>query len=229
MAFGAPKFVNSCLQALGFWKRVDVMHTMNLVNNKILNSAIGTGKTGDSQQQLEVQSTPIPAGITEQQLKFKNAMSYLAAAVNIISTDGPAGRAGFTASAVCSVSDSPPTLLVCLNRQASVYEAFKKNQVLCVNTLATEHQQLSHIFAGKTPMMERFEHATWYTLSTGSPVLVDAMLAFDCQVKQIISVATHDIFFCEILQIEKKHGARSLIYFDRAYHQLSTRVEANNT
>ncbi len=51
---------------------------------------------------------------------FRDAMAHVGAAVNIITTDGPAGRAGFTASAVCSVTDTPPTLLVCLNRSASV-------------------------------------------------------------------------------------------------------------
>ena len=53
--------------------------------------------------------------IVDQQT-FRDAMSCMGAAVNIITTDGPAGRAGFTASAVCSVTDTPPTLLVCLNR-----------------------------------------------------------------------------------------------------------------
>ncbi len=52
---------------------------------------------------------------------FRDAMAHVGAAVNIITTDGPAGRAGFTASAVCSVTDTPPTLLVCLNRSASVW------------------------------------------------------------------------------------------------------------
>ena len=42
---------------------------------------------------------------------FRDAMAHVGAAVNIITTDGPAGRAGFTASAVCSVTDTPPTLL----------------------------------------------------------------------------------------------------------------------
>ncbi len=37
------------------------------------------------------------------QLAFRDAMSGLAAAVNVITTDGPGGRAGFTATAVCSV------------------------------------------------------------------------------------------------------------------------------
>ncbi len=58
--------------------------------------------------------------IVDQQT-FRDAMSCMGAAVNIITTDGPAGRAGFTASAVCSVTDTPPTLLVCLNRGASVW------------------------------------------------------------------------------------------------------------
>lgn len=40
---------------------------------------------------------------------FRDAMAHVGAAVNIITTDGPAGRAGFTASAVCSVTDTPPT------------------------------------------------------------------------------------------------------------------------
>lgn len=93
--------------------------------------------------------------------------------------------------------------------------------MLCVNTLALEHQDLSNLFGGKTPMDERFAQGQWQTLVTGSPVLQDAMLAFDCKVKQITSMGTHDIFFCEVLEIQQKQGARSLIYFDRAYHQLT--------
>nr|WP_269530312.1 flavin reductase [Asaia astilbis] len=50
---------------------------------------------------------------------FRDAMARLASAVTIITTDGENGRHGFTASAVCSVSDDPATLLVCVNRSAS--------------------------------------------------------------------------------------------------------------
>ncbi|WP_252405960.1 flavin reductase, partial [Escherichia coli] len=54
-------------------------------------------------------SFPQPLGSGD----FRAGMARLGAAVNIITTDGPGGRAGFTASAVCSVTDTPPTLLVC--------------------------------------------------------------------------------------------------------------------
>jgi flavin reductase len=47
---------------------------------------------------------------------YREAMARLGAAVNVITTDGPGGRAGFTTSAVCSVTGTPLTLLVCANR-----------------------------------------------------------------------------------------------------------------
>ncbi len=51
--------------------------------------------------------------------EFRDAMARLGAAVNVVTSAGPAGRGGFTASAVCSVTDDPPSLLVCLNRSSS--------------------------------------------------------------------------------------------------------------
>jgi len=150
--------------------------------------------------------------------QFREAMSRLGAAVNIITTDGPAGRAGFTASAVCSVTDSPPTLLVCLNRSASVYPVFKENMQLCVNTLSAGHESLSALFGGKTPMAERFIAADWTTQITGSPILSGALASFDCIVSQIVSVGTHDILVCETRALVYGDSRSGLIYFDRRYH-----------
>lgn len=148
---------------------------------------------------------------------FRNGMSNLGAAVNVITTQGPAGMAGFTASAVCSVTDSPPTLLVCLNRSASVFETFQKNQVLCVNTLAAHQTALSNAFGGKTPMHERFEKASWSTLKTQAPVLNDALVSFDCEVVQSMSVGSHDVLICEVKAMQQNQGQNALMYFNRAY------------
>ena len=112
--------------------------------------------------------------IVDQQT-FRDAMSCMGAAVNIITTDGPAGRAGFTASAVCSVTDTPPTLLVCLNRGASVWSVFNENRTLCVNTLSAGQELLSNLFGGKTPMEHRFAAARWQTGVTGCPQLEEAL------------------------------------------------------
>ncbi|WP_130804930.1 NADH-dependent FMN reductase RutF [Acinetobacter ihumii] len=151
------------------------------------------------------------------QQTFRQGMSNLGAAVNVITTDGVAGKSGFTASAVCSVTDSPPTLLVCLNRSASVFETFQKNQVLCVNTLATHQRHLSNLFGGKTPMQERFAQGQWTTLVTQAPVLEDALVSFDCEVVYSHSVGSHDVLFCQVKAIQQHQGLNGLMYFNRNY------------
>ncbi|WP_371240616.1 NADH-dependent FMN reductase RutF [Pantoea sp. KPR_PJ] len=148
---------------------------------------------------------------------FRDGMARLGAAVNIITTDGPAGRAGFTASAVCSVTDTPPTLLVCLNRSASVWPIFDANRQLCVNTLAAGQEALSGLFGGKTPMAERFLAAQWRNGVTGSPVLKDALVSFDCRVSNMTSVGTHDVLFCEVLGLTFSDETEGLAWFDRSY------------
>src|SRR5712692_1627060 len=102
--------------------------------------------------------------------EFRTAMARIATAVHIITTAGSGGPVGFTASAVCSVTDTPPTLLVCLNRSASVYDRFADNEALCVNTLKPDHEELSRLFGGKIGMDERFAAAAWTTGISGAPV-----------------------------------------------------------
>ena len=149
-------------------------------------------------------------------------MARLGAAVSVITSDGPAGRCAFTASAVCSVTDDPPTLLVCMNRGSDSYEAFKANGVLCVNTLAASQEALSPLFAGFTDhtMMQRFDQADWNTLATGAPVLTDAVVSFDCRIAQVSEVGTHGVLFCEVDAIQAGTAREGLIYFGRSYHRV---------
>jgi flavin reductase len=155
---------------------------------------------------------------------YRDAMARLGAAVSVITTSGPAGRCGFTASAVCSVTDDPPTLLVCMNRGSRQNERFKENGVLCVNTLTAAQQELSPLFAGipdpDLEMEERFAAAAWGTLVTGAPVLEDAVVSFDCRIAQIAEVGTHSVFFCEVEAIQAGTAREGLIYFGRSYHRI---------
>ena len=161
-----------------------------------------------------------------EQQTYRDAMARLGAAVSVITSSGPAGRCGVTASAVCSVTDDPPTLLVCLNRLSDSNEAFKVNGILCVNTLAASQEALSPLFAGLTdvPAARRFETGTWTTLDTGAPVLADAVVSFDCRVAQVTEVGTHTVFFCEVQAIQSAKAHEGLIYFGRSYHRIT--VEA---
>ena len=151
---------------------------------------------------------------------FRNGMAKLCAAVSIVTSDGPAGLAGFTATAVCSVTDQPPTLLVCLNRNASVYKTVAANGVIAVNTLAAHHVGLSNLFGGRTPVEERFAAATWVKGETGAPLLEDALTAFDCRITETYDVGTHTILICTVESIAGEGGPAGLVYFDRAYHSV---------
>lgn len=152
--------------------------------------------------------------------EFKNAMAQLATAVHVVTTDGEAGRHGFTASAVCSVTDSPPTLLVCMNGNARSYEHFVNNGVLAVNTLTATQSELSNAFASPLTSEERFAKASWTTLTTGSPMLENALIGFDCKISEIKEVGTHGILICEIVGIRQGEQAPALVYKNRGYHSV---------
>ena len=186
---------------------------MNAKLSKIIDDVVAENNA--SNKILKTETAAEVFTQVDQQI-FRQGMSNLGAAVNVVTTKGDAGQAGFTASAVCSVTDTPPTLLVCLNRSSSVYETFKNNQVLCVNTLASHQQHLSNLFGGKTPMAERFSQGNWKTLVTQSPVLEDALVSFDCEVVQCLSVGSHDVLFCEVKAM-CQHQGNALMYFNRSY------------
>ncbi|CUX14870.1 MULTISPECIES: NADH-dependent FMN reductase RutF [Agrobacterium] len=156
----------------------------------------------------------------QRSLDYRNAMARLGAAVNIVTTNGAAGRAGFAATAVCSVSDNPPTLLVCLNRNASAYKVVKANGVICINTLAAHHEVLSTLFGGKTPAEERFAAGNWGVLETGAPVLEDALVSFDCRIREAHDGGTHDILICDVVDMKINAGEEALMYFNRRYRVL---------
>lgn len=151
---------------------------------------------------------------------FKNAMSLLTGAVNVITTAGVSGRHGFTASSVCSVTDTPPTLLVCMNKSSRSYQYFTENKILTVNVLGSHHQEISKVFSSKMTSDERFKHGKWTELKTGAPILEDSLVSFDCQIEQIQEVGTHAIFICPISAIQQNQHTQSLVYFNRDYHHV---------
>lgn len=153
---------------------------------------------------------------------YRDAMARLGAAVNVITTTGVSGPRGFTASSVCSVTDDPPTLLLCLNRASDNHDPLIENGILCVNTLAATQEVLSPLFAGFTcvPQEERFQAGEWGVLATGAPVLKDAVVSFDCHITERTDVGTHTVFFCAVHGIAFGPSHEGLIYFGRAYHQI---------
>jgi flavin reductase len=151
---------------------------------------------------------------------FRDAMAQLGAAVHVVTTDGTGGRAGFTASAVCSVTDTPPSVLVCINRSSSAYAATSANGVLCINTLSAQQHEISTAFSSKQPMDARFQHGEWLERSGQPPLLAGAIVSIDCKVVNQVPVGTHDILVCEVSEIQANAHPGILIYYNRKYHRI---------
>jgi flavin reductase len=152
---------------------------------------------------------------------FREAMSRLGAAVHVITTDGAAGMTGFTATAVSSVSDQPPTILVCLNRRSTSAPVLSHNGVFCVNTLRADEEEIADRFAGRTgSRTERFAKGDWMTLATGSPVLASAVVAFDCRVSEIKAVASHNVIFGVVEAVRLGPPGEALVYHERIYKRV---------
>ncbi|UVK41465.1 flavin reductase [Mesorhizobium sp. AR10] len=155
---------------------------------------------------------------------YREAMSLFAGAVQILTTDGSAGRRGATVIAACSVSDEPPTVLVCLSRKSARNDLFAANGVFALNTLGAPHADLAHAFSGMTDLdqQQRFAFGTWTTLASGAPVLEDAISTFDCEVTETREVATHRVLFGRVIGLRFRHadGLDPLIYHKRGYHVL---------
>jgi flavin reductase (DIM6/NTAB) family NADH-FMN oxidoreductase RutF len=153
-------------------------------------------------------------------------MRLLAGAVNIITSAHGGRRYGMTATAVCSVSADPPTVLACINKLATTYGVVAKSKVFCVNVLRAEDSELSGTFSGATSGEGRFKSRDWTRLATGAPVLIDSLVSFDCRVVKKVMHGTHGIFFGQVEQVLVGKQGKPLLYSEGQYAKLASRGEA---
>jgi flavin reductase (DIM6/NTAB) family NADH-FMN oxidoreductase RutF len=153
--------------------------------------------------------------------RFLLGMSHAATTVNVVTTDGVAGRHGVTVSAMVSVSaDTPqPPLLVCIHNKSAVAAALLENGVFCVNVLRDDQQHISEHFAGRSGVhgAAKFQCAEWTTQVTGAPRVMDSLVAFDCRVTASERVGSHFVVFGSVQDIFVAGGGAPLIYANRAY------------
>src|SRR5215210_7772204 len=133
--------------------------------------------------------------------QFKVGMRTLAGAVNIITSLQAGHRYGMTATAVCSATADPPTVLACINKLATTHGAVAKSKAFCVNVLRSEDWELSTTFSGAQSGETRFKSRDWTRLATGSPVLIDSLVSFDCRVVKKVAHGSHSVFLGQVEQI----------------------------
>jgi flavin reductase (DIM6/NTAB) family NADH-FMN oxidoreductase RutF len=153
---------------------------------------------------------------------FRALMRLHANGVAVVAC-GPVGaRTGLTITAVCALSDAPPSLLVCVNARASAHDALVRQQRFSLNFLAAEQADLAKVFAGQAGLSgeARFAGGDWETLPSGAPALVSAVAVADCCVADRFSFGSHSVLAARITGAHARPGAAPLLYFHGAFARL---------
>lgn len=147
---------------------------------------------------------------------FRDAMSATASTVSLISARGQAGPAAITATSVTSLSDSPASLLVCLNRRSRLIAALEQSGRFLVNVLRSEQIDLAKAFSRPMRGTDEFDPQLWDCDAKTAPALRGAIVTFDCKIVNSLSYATHNIYIAEVEFCRIEDGI-PLIYLQREY------------
>lgn len=154
---------------------------------------------------------------------LRQGMRALASGVCVISGRSSSGERGaMTASSVTSISDSPPSLLVCINKTAAMDAIMRDSERFCVNVLGANNQDVSEICATPDTGEQRFEVGSWNKHEATSIDYIDtAPAVFVCSKQQVVDHGTHSIFIANIEEVLiSKEKKPALVYADGQYHYL---------
>lgn len=150
---------------------------------------------------------------------FRCAMRHVAATVYAVTTGQGEGRFGILATAVSSLSFAPPSLLVCINRNASLHAPLAGEEIFAVNVLGLGNRDVAdHFVAGAAD--QRFAVGNWEERH-GAPVLASAQSSLVCRRVHAHEFGTHTIFIGELIAAYHRHDATPLTYYDRQYIDIS--------
>ena len=154
---------------------------------------------------------------------FVSAMRQMASTVNIITTKAPdcQGFRGLTATAFCSVTAAPPTVLVCVNKSSGTHDTILESKIFCVNVLSTDQMDIARLFSSPASPQERFRKGRWGQLASGAPVLEGCLANIDCMLVDSVNASTHTIFIGRALSITENSTRSPLIYSNREFSSLS--------
>lgn len=152
---------------------------------------------------------------------FTTGMRRLAAGVCLITTTDGRARHGLVATAVTSVSAAPPTLLVCVNRQASIHDHILGTGRFAVNVPSAAQADIAACFASPADRETRFDAGRWISRATGVPILEAACVSFDCLTSTTTTQGTHTVLFGLVQDVWLQQVAPPLTYFEGSFGTLA--------
>ncbi|MGI3171078.1 flavin reductase [Pseudooceanicola sp. C21-150M6] len=162
----------------------------------------------------------LPDAISKQE--FRSTMGLFAGAVTLITTGTGAGRRGLTATAVCALTDTPPSLLVCVNLSSATHQAMVENGRFSVQLLSDQDEDLALHFAGATGAegADKFSAGDWGECRGAQPRLKSALASVSCVVDGQNTVGSHSVFIGRIVEVCLSPDRESLVYARSRFHGL---------
>lgn len=144
----------------------------------------------------------------------------LGKSISVVTTrDGDTDVAS-VATAVCNISDAPPSLLLCVEQGASLARVLQPGDDFVLNLLSADDGAVLNAAASGSGA-ERFAAGDWYDLAGGGKALRSAQAVAACRAAQRLPWATHFIYIAEIQSVELAAQASTLVYFGGGFHPLA--------
>ena len=161
-----------------------------------------------------------PAAVDEQ--TFRQALRRLPAGVAVITVGEGDARTGLTATSATSFSADPPSVLICVNRDASAAPVIARERRFGLSVPSAGQAAVAERFSGKGGLKgaSRYEGASWRTLATGVLLLEGASAALDCLVDDIVERHSHLIVIGRVVGALTANGGGALVYRDGEYHRV---------
>lgn len=154
---------------------------------------------------------------------LRQAMRGLASAVGIVSaTDSKGVRQAMAATSVTSLSFDPPSMLVCVNRNASFYPLIAEGRDFCINILENCHSDVASNCAMRDQGEGRFEGGKWGQTPDGIPYLEDAQAAIFCRQANRVAHGTHDIVIGDVIAVNLSGNFDPMVFAGGKYWRLNT-------
>lgn len=147
---------------------------------------------------------------------LRKAMRRVAATVNVVSICVDGRPMGITATAVSSISMDPPSLLVCINRAASLHASMGDMSHFCINVLHRDQEEVARMFSDSAQHALRFLSG-WEIDCAPAPRLVDAQASILCRRSDSHSFGTHSIFIGVVEAAWTREDVDPLIYLNGRY------------
>lgn len=145
---------------------------------------------------------------------LKEALRRFAKAVFVVTTVQDGVPMAMTATAICEVSMAPPSMLVCINKSASLYPALTLGAQFALSILHHTQARIASNCAGAVTREQRFAEGEWLYTDVGVPYLVDAQASIICRTANIVDHGTHGIFIGEVSQVLLAGRPDPLVYLD---------------